>query len=52
MYIGPGTYKLIAKVSGKALDLANASPANAADIRQWSDNGNAAQAWVLERVPG
>jgi hypothetical protein len=49
--VGPSTYKLIARHSGKALDLINASPANGANIRQWPDNGLDAQKWVLELAP-
>ena len=45
---GPGTWKLLARHSGKALDLANGSPANGATVRQWPDNGLDAQKWTLE----
>ena len=46
-----GTFKLIARHSGKALDLANGSPANGAAVRQWPDNGMDAQKWAMEITP-
>src|SRR5437764_10831 len=39
------TYKLVAKHSGKCLDVANGSATAGANVQQWSDNGSPAQQW-------
>jgi hypothetical protein len=42
----PGTfYRLIARHSGKAADVANCGTADGADVRQWTSLGNACQQW-------
>lgn len=42
-----GTYKITARHSGKALDVSNASTADGANVQQWTDNGSAAQQWII-----
>ncbi|WP_087943103.1 RICIN domain-containing protein [Clostridium cellulovorans] len=42
-----GTYKLINRESGKALDVYNNSTENGADVIQWSDNGQENQRWNI-----
>jgi len=42
-----GTYKLINRNSGKAMDVVNASTANGAQIQQWSYSATSNQKWVF-----
>ncbi|HYE05224.1 MAG TPA: RICIN domain-containing protein [Planctomycetota bacterium] len=42
--------KLVAKHSGKCLDVAGASRANGADVVQWTDNGTSAQQWRIDAL--
>lgn len=39
------TYKLVARHSGKALDVSGASTADGGDVVQWSDTGANNQHW-------
>ncbi len=45
--VSGGTYKLINRASGKALDVSNGSTADGADVIQWGYSGNINQKWVL-----
>ncbi len=45
-----GYYKLIAKHSGKALDVAGAGTPNGTNVQQWTDNSSDAQQWNIELV--
>jgi len=47
--VSPGLYRLTAKHSGKALDVAGGSLADGALVQQWTDNGSDAQRWNIER---
>ncbi len=42
-----GTYKITARHSGKALDVANSSTADGGNVQQWTANGSTAQQWVV-----
>ncbi len=42
-----GTYKVTARHSSKALDVTGSSTAEGANVQQWTDNGTAAQQWVV-----
>lgn len=42
-----GTYKIINRNSGKALDVVDASTANGAKVQQWGYSATANQQWVL-----
>ena len=42
-----GTYKLTARHSNKALDVANSSTADGGNVQQWTDNGSQAQQWII-----
>ncbi len=44
----PTSYTLVNRGSGKCLDLENASPADGANVRQWTCTGHAAQKWRIE----
>jgi beta-glucanase (GH16 family) len=43
-----GSFVLVARHSGKALDVTGASTADGANVQQWSQNGTAAQIWKFE----
>ena len=45
--VNGGTYKLLARHSGKALDVVGASTDLGANVRQWEDNGTGAQQWII-----
>jgi hypothetical protein len=45
-----GRYKLLAKHSGKALDVADCSTADGADVIQWPYWGGTCQQWNFERL--
>ncbi len=47
-----GYYTLTARCSGKLLDVLDASKLDGARIQQWKQNGNIAQHWKIEPVPG
>ncbi len=47
-----GTYRLLARHSGKALDIAGASTADGARALQWPVNGGANQLWKIEATDG
>ncbi len=42
-----GTYKITARHSGKALDVANSSTADGGNVQQWTANGTPAQQWIV-----
>jgi uncharacterized protein YjdB len=42
-----GTYKLTARHSNKALDVANSATQDGANVQQWTDNGTFAQQWII-----
>jgi len=42
-----GTFKILSKESGKALDVTGVSTANGAAIQQWTYGGGANQKWVI-----
>ncbi|HYE06237.1 MAG TPA: carbohydrate-binding protein [Planctomycetota bacterium] len=44
--VSGAVYKLVAKHSGKCLEVAGGSIADGADVRQWSDTGTMAQQWT------
>lgn len=46
--VNDGAYRLIAKHSGKALDVSGCSSASGANIQQWSWTGSECQRWSLE----
>ncbi|RKP57324.1 hypothetical protein D7Z26_04940 [Cohnella endophytica] len=47
----PNTYyKIIARHSGKALDVSGGSTADGGDVIQWTTSGNANQQWKIESV--
>ncbi len=46
-----GTYKLVAKHSGKALDVAGCSTADGADVITWPYWGGDCQQWRIETAP-
>ncbi|HYE07553.1 MAG TPA: RICIN domain-containing protein [Planctomycetota bacterium] len=43
-------YKLVAKHSGKCLDVSGGSTADGANVHQWSDNGSTAQQWRVDAL--
>jgi hypothetical protein len=43
-----GTYKIIARHSGKALEVANNGTANGSNVRQWTSNDCVCQRWMLK----
>lgn len=45
--VSGGTYKLINRNSGKALDVYKKSTANGGDVIQWSYNGGNNQKWII-----
>jgi prepilin-type N-terminal cleavage/methylation domain-containing protein len=45
--IGSGTFRIIARHSGKGLDVTGASTADGANIQQWTYSGNAQQKWQV-----
>jgi hypothetical protein len=45
-------YKLVARHSGKALDVNASSTADGANVQQWADNGQANQQWRFVDVGG
>jgi glucosylceramidase len=45
--LGSGYYKMVARNSGKCLDVPGASTANGVQLQQYTCNGTAAQAWRL-----
>ncbi|MBD0255361.1 MAG: RICIN domain-containing protein [Cytophagales bacterium] len=42
-----GTYKITARHSSKALEVANSSTADGGNVQQWTANGTPAQQWVV-----
>jgi hypothetical protein len=48
--IAEGTYRLVAKHSGKALDVNGCSSADGANVQQWPWAGGDCQRWKLESV--
>ncbi|SEM58430.1 Por secretion system C-terminal sorting domain-containing protein [Chitinophaga rupis] len=42
-----GTYKIFARHSAKAMDVANNGTANGTNVRQWTSNDCACQQWVI-----
>jgi hypothetical protein len=47
-----GTYKIVAKHSGKALDVQNASTSNMAIVQQWDYAGSTNQQWQVTALGG
>ncbi|TKT87977.1 RICIN domain-containing protein [Dyadobacter frigoris] len=47
-----GTYKIIARHSGKALDVSGASTADGANVQQWPYGGGGNQQWTLTHLGG
>jgi hypothetical protein len=47
-----GTYRIIPVHSGKALDVANCSASNGANVQQWSWLNNDCQKWNISQVDG
>jgi hypothetical protein len=45
-------YRILARHSGKALDVEGASTANGANVLQWSNHGGANQKWIRQEVGG
>jgi hypothetical protein len=50
--IAAGTYKIVAKHSGKALEVSGASTTNGALAQQWNYLGRSHQQWKVELVDG
>ncbi|HYE05099.1 MAG TPA: RICIN domain-containing protein [Planctomycetota bacterium] len=48
--VAGGAYRLVARHSGKCLDVSGASPEAGADVQQWDDNGTDAQIWRIDDV--
>ncbi|HEY8937188.1 MAG TPA: RICIN domain-containing protein [Cyclobacteriaceae bacterium] len=48
--IPDGTYKIIARHSGKALDVTNNGTANGTNVQQWTLNGCNCQQWTLTNL--
>ena len=48
--VSGATYKITARHSGKALDVAGVSTANGADIHQWDYVGGNNQKWILNNL--
>jgi|GEM_PF-4072123 len=48
--VANGTYRIINRNSGKALDVAGVSTADGAQIQQWTYGGGNNQKWVFERL--
>jgi GH43 family beta-xylosidase len=48
--VADGTWRLLSKSSGKALDVAGCSTANGANVIQWPYNGGECQKWRLQHV--
>jgi hypothetical protein len=48
--IPDGTYRIIARHSGKALDVTGGSTADGANVEQWTYNGGANQQWTLTNL--
>lgn len=46
-HLGNGNFAIIAKHSGKVLDVSGASTANGADIIQWQYSGESNQLWKV-----
>ncbi len=42
-----GTYRITARHSAKALDVANGSTADGANVHQWTANGATSQQWII-----
>jgi arabinan endo-1,5-alpha-L-arabinosidase len=45
-----GVYTLVSRLSGKLLEVANASNANGANVIQWPDLGGPNQRWIIREV--
>jgi hypothetical protein len=50
--VSGGTYKLISRSSGKALDVSQGSQADGGNVIQWTDNGGNNQKWTISDVGG
>lgn len=48
--VSGGTYKLINRSSGKALDVTGGSTANGGDVIQWTSNNGNNQKWVITNM--
>ncbi len=49
-HIPNGTYRIVNRRSGKALEVANGSTANGANVQQWTYNGGANQRWTITHL--
>jgi len=50
--VANGTYRIVAKHSGKVLDVASGSTANGAKIIQWTSTGGTNQQWKVTNIGG
>jgi len=50
--VGGGYYKIVARHSGKVLDVQWAGLDNGVPVWQWDENGTAAQQWAITDVGG
>jgi hypothetical protein len=50
--VANGTYKVLARHSGKALDVQAQGTADGSNVQQWSDSGGANQRWTLTHLGG
>ncbi|HEX2101690.1 MAG TPA: cellulase family glycosylhydrolase [Candidatus Synoicihabitans sp.] len=48
--VANGTYRIMARHSGKALEVASAGTANGSNVRQWAYNGGNHQRWTLTHL--
>jgi endoglucanase len=48
--IANGTYRIVARHSGKALDVASAATANGSNVHQWNYYGGSSQRWTLTHL--
>ena len=51
MALGNGFFRLVARHSGRCLDVPGQSTANGLQLQQWDCNGTVAQAWRLALQP-
>lgn len=50
--IDNGTYTIQSKYSGKVVEVASGSVDDAANVAQWTSNGNPTQHWVITNISG
>ena len=49
-HIANGTYRIVNRKSGKALDVSGGSTANGANVQQWTYNGGTNQRWQITHL--